>query len=148
MIYTYNRDDYHISTDPDLLDLSVIHAYLSQQSYWAEGIPLAVVEKAVRHSFNFGLYQGTQQIGLARVITDFATFAYLCDVFVLPSYQAQGLAKWLMSCVMACPELQGLRRLMLMTKDAHGLYARFGFTALKDAGKAMEITRPGIYKKK
>lgn len=147
MIYTYNREEYLVSTDPDLLDLSMIHAWLSQESYWAAEIPFAVVEKAVRHSFNFGLYHQTKQIGLARVITDFATFAYLCDVFVLEGYRGRGLSKWLMTCVMACPELLSLRRLMLMTKDAHGLYTRFGFTPLKDASKAMEITRPGIYKK-
>jgi GNAT superfamily N-acetyltransferase len=148
MVFTYTHGEYLISTDPDLLDLHVIHAYLSQESYWAAEIPFEVVETAIRHSFNFGLYHEKRQIGLARVITDFATFAYLCDVFVLEAYRGRGLSKWLMSCLMECPSLLTLRRFMLMTRDAHGLYTQFGFTPLKDAAKAMEITRPGIYKKK
>jgi GNAT superfamily N-acetyltransferase len=147
MIFTYTQDSYHISTDPELLDLPMIHAWLSQESYWAADIPLAVVEKAIRHSLNFGLYHEVRQIGFARVITDQATFAYLADVFVLPDRRGQGLSKWLIACIMDCPALLGLRRFMLMTKDAHGLYDRFGFTPLKDASKAMEIARPGIYKK-
>jgi GNAT superfamily N-acetyltransferase len=147
MIFTYTQHSYHISTDPELLDLPMIHAWLSQESYWAADIPLAVVEKAIRHSLNFGLYHEVRQIGFARVITDQATFAYLADVFVLPDRRGQGLSKWLIACIMDCPALLGLRRFMLMTKDAHGLYDRFGFTPLKDASKAMEIARPGIYKK-
>lgn len=145
MNYAYTRDAYLVSTDPNLLDVAGIHDYLSQDSYWAAGIPREVVERALRHSLNFGLYQESKQIGLARVITDYATFAYLCDVFVLPAYRGQGLSKWLMSCVMDCPALAGLRRFMLMTRDAHGLYTRFGFHALRDASKAMEISRPGLY---
>lgn len=147
MNYAYTRDAYLVSTDPGLLNVAAIHDYLSQDSYWAAGIPRDLVEKALRHSLNFGLYQETKQIGLARVITDYATFAYLCDVFVLPDYRRQGLSKWLISCVMDCPALADLRRFMLMTRDAHGLYAPFGFHALQDASKAMEITRPGLYQK-
>jgi GNAT superfamily N-acetyltransferase len=146
MIFTYTREPYRISTDPNLLDLPLIHGWLAQESYWAAGIPFEVVEKAIRHSLNFGIYQGSQQIGFARVVTDQATFAYLCDVFVLEAYRGRGLSKWLMSCILDCPPLQGLRRFMLMTKDAHGLYATFGFTPLKDATKAMEIARPGLYR--
>jgi GNAT superfamily N-acetyltransferase len=148
MIFTYTRGDFRISTDPGLLDVALIHAYLSQESYWAAEIPRAVVENAIRHSLNFGLYHETRQIGFARVITDQATFAYLADVFVLAPYRGQGLSKWMMSCILECPSLLGLRRFMLMTKDAHGLYTQFGFSPLKDATKAMEKTRPDCYKKK
>ncbi|MGV3502139.1 MAG: GNAT family N-acetyltransferase [Adhaeribacter sp.] len=147
MNYEYSRGAYLISTDPGKLDVLAIHHYLSEESYWAPGIPLELVEKALRHSFNFGLYQHTRQIGLARVITDYTTFAYLCDVYVLADYRGQGLSKWLVGCVLDCPALAGLRRFMLMTRDAHGLYARFGFQALQDASKAMEISRPGLYQK-
>jgi GNAT superfamily N-acetyltransferase len=145
MIFTYSQDSYLVSTDPELLDLSMIHAWLSQESYWASGIPFGVVEQAIRHSLNFGLYHEGRQIGFARAITDQATFAYLADVFVLEAYRGRGLSKWLMSCIMDCPALQGLRRFMLMTRDAHSLYTRFGFGPIKDATKAMEITRPGLY---
>jgi GNAT superfamily N-acetyltransferase len=133
-----------ISTDPTRLDIEAIHAYLSR-SYWAEGIPKDVVAKSVQSSICFGLYDGTRQIGLARVITDKATFAYLCDVYVLDEYRGHGLGKWLMEAVSAHPDLQSLRRFVLLTRDAHGLYEKFGFTPLKDPGRYMEIARPGIY---
>lgn len=143
----YRAGDYLISTDPAKLQLEVIHGYLAQESYWAQNIPMVTVVRAVENSLNFGLYTAEKQIGYARIISDLATFAYLCDVFVLPAFRGKGLSKWLMQCILAHPDLQGLRRIMLMTKDAHGLYAPFGFTPMADASKCMEMTRPGIYKK-
>lgn len=140
----YFREDYCISTDPEKLDLKVIHGYL-KRSYWSPGIPFEIVKKAIAHSLCFGLYHGGQQIGFARVISDQTTFAYLADVFVLEEFQGKGLGKWLVDCIMAHPELQGLRRWMLATRDAHGLYAQYGFTALKHPEIVMEISRPDIY---
>lgn len=143
----YTNGKFVISTDPEKLDLGVIHGYLANESYWAEKIPPEVVAQAIEHSLNFGLYVNTgEQIGYARVITDFTTFAYLCDVFVLPKYRGKGLAKWLMASVMAQPDLQNLRRFMLMTKDAHRLYTRYGFAPVKDPANCLEIARPGLYK--
>jgi GNAT superfamily N-acetyltransferase len=104
-----------------------------------------VVENSIRHSLTFGVYQENEQVGFARVISDYSTFGYLCDVFVLSAHQGKGLGKWLLTCIMAHPDLQGLRRFMLMTRDAHTLYKPFGFTEIKDPGKAMEKTRPSIY---
>ncbi len=136
-----------VSTDKSKLDLAVIHGFLSQ-SYWAEGVPLEVIKKSIAHSLCFGVYDGDQQIGFARVISDFATFAYLADVFILESYRGRGLAKLLMREIMSHPELQGLRRFTLATKDAHDLYKQFGFTELVRPDRHMEIARPGIYKQK
>jgi GNAT superfamily N-acetyltransferase len=139
------RDDYLVSTDPQLLDLRVIHDFLSNRSYWAVGIPLDVVRRSVENSLCFGLYQGVSQIGFARVVTDRATFAYLADVFVLEAHRGQGLSKWLLDCVMRHPHLQGLRRFLLGTLDAHGLYQRHGFTALTTPERFLEIFRPSVY---
>jgi GNAT superfamily N-acetyltransferase len=139
------RDRFRISTDPADLDVSAIHAYLSG-SYWAEAIPLAVVAKSLAGSLCFGLYEDASQIGLARVITDRATYAYLCDVYVLEHYRGQGLGRWLMESVMAHPDLTGLRRFSLVTRDAHALYAPLGFTPLAQPGRHMEIARPGLYR--
>jgi GNAT superfamily N-acetyltransferase len=145
----YTNGNFIISTDPARLDVAVIHQYLAEESYWAQNIPRELVALAIAGSLNFGLYaSGGKQIGFARVITDYATFAYLCDVFVLPDYRGQGLSKWLMTCVMAHPDLQNLRRFMLMTRDAHSLYTRFGFTAVKEPANCLEIARPGLYKNK
>ncbi|MGV3586538.1 MAG: GNAT family N-acetyltransferase [Adhaeribacter sp.] len=147
MSAAYIKGQFIISTDPAKLQVEVIHKYLSQESYWAENIPRAVVERAIANSLNFGLYVAPgEQIGFARIITDYATFAYLADVFVLPEYRGQGLSKWLMECIMTYPDLQNLRRFMLMTRDAHTLYTRFGFTPVKDAANCLEIARPGLYK--
>ena len=137
--------EYTISTDKNLLDVGLIHRYLSEDSYWAKNIPKAVVEKAIGHSLCFGIYQETAQIGFARVITDRATFAYLADVFVLTGHRGKGLSKWLMEEIMAHPDLQGLRRFMLATSDAHGLYAQFGFKALDAPERIMQINRPDLY---
>ena len=126
-----------ISTDNQKLQIEVIVEFLSG-AYWSSNRPRSLIERSLEHSLNFGLYDGESQIGLARVITDYATFAYLCDVFVLETYRGQGLSKWLMSVVTAHPDLAHLRRFMLATRDAHGLYAQFGFTALNAPDRWME----------
>jgi GNAT superfamily N-acetyltransferase len=140
------RDAYLISTDPARLDARAIHAYL-EQSYWASGIPLDVVERAIRGSLCIGLYDDGRQVGFARAVTDRATFAYLADVYVLESHRGRGLAAWMVGTLLAHPDLQGLRRLSLVTKDAHGLYARFGFTPLQSPDMHMELTRPDVYRR-
>jgi GNAT superfamily N-acetyltransferase len=134
----WQRGEFTISTDPSKLDLDTIHRYLSQDSYWALGRPRVITEKAIRNSLAFGLYHAGGQIGFARVITDCATFAYLADVFLLPEWRGRGLGKWMMSVIVAHPEVQGLKRWMLVTDDAHGLYARFGFASLKTPETVME----------
>ncbi|MBB6098769.1 GNAT superfamily N-acetyltransferase [Deinobacterium chartae] len=140
----WTEGPYTISSDPARLDLTVVHGYLSR-SYWAQNIPFERVERAAKHSLCFGIYGPEGQVGFARVISDRATFAYLADVFVLEEARGQGLSKFLMRCVLAHPELQGLRRWMLMTQDAHGLYRQFGFTELAYPERGMEISRPGLY---
>ena len=139
------RDQYTVSTDPRALDIDVVHAYLTR-SYWAEGISKELVEKAVPASLCFSLLDGARMIGFARVITDRATFAYLSDVFVLEDYRGRGLGKWLVESVVLHPDLSGLRRFVLATRDAHGLYERFDFTPLANPERFMEIVRPDIYK--
>lgn len=138
---------YAISTDRNRLDIAMIHHYLSVESYWAQGIPVETVERSIRHSLCFGLYAGEQQVGLARIISDCATFAYLCDVFILPAHRGKGLSKWMMATIHDHPDLQGLRRWMLGTKDAHGLYRQFGWTAIPDdvVPRFMQLHRPDIY---
>jgi ribosomal protein S18 acetylase RimI-like enzyme len=138
------RRGYRISTDPSELDLDVVHGFLTE-SYWATGISRALVERSLETSLSFGLYQGTEQVGFARVVSDRATFAYLCDVFVLPAHRGQGLARWLCATVLAHPELQGLRRWILATRDAHAVYAGVGFSALASPASFMEILRPDVY---
>ena len=136
---------YEISTDPGRLQLDAIHAYLVR-SDWSPGVPRAVVERAIAHSLCFGIYLGSgEQVGFARVVTDRATFAYLSDVYVLEAHRGQGLSKRLVAVVQAHPELQGLRRFMLATKDAHGLYAQFGFKPLAAPERVMEIRDPDPY---
>ena len=135
-------EGYLISTDPAKLDINVIHQYLSKESYWAQNIPLDVVERSINNSFCFGVYYNNEQVGLARLITDKATFAYLCDVFVLEESRGNGLSKWLMQNIMAHPDLQGLRRWSLATADAHGLYSQFGFTPVSKPEVWMEIFTP------
>ncbi|MFN2186044.1 MAG: GNAT family N-acetyltransferase [Anaerolineae bacterium] len=127
----YQRNGYLISTDKARLDLALIHDFLSRFTYWAEGRPLAVVQKSIDGSLCFGVYQGAQQVGFARVVTDRATFAWLCDVFVVEAHRGRGLGKWLVECIVAHPDLQTLRTFLLSTRDAHGLYQRYGgFQAL------------------
>jgi GNAT superfamily N-acetyltransferase len=141
---SYLKDDFTVVTDPSKLDVVAIHRYLTR-AYWSEGIPQHIVEKALANSLCFGLFQGTQQIGLARVVTDRATYAYLCDVYVLEEFRGKGLGVWLMECVTSHPDLQGLRRFSLATRDAHGLYEKFGFAALKKPQSLMEIVHHDIY---
>ena len=140
----YRKQPYRITTDPDQIDIGAVHAYLTA-SYWAKGIPRETVAKSIRQSLSFGLFDGVRQIGLARIISDRATFAYLCDVYVLEDYRGRGLARWLMESVVAHPDLVGLRRFVLVTRDAHGLYEKFGFTSLERPEGFMEIVRPEIY---
>ena len=125
--------------------MDAIHAFLSQ-TYWSPGLPRAVLERALSNSLCFGAYHGRRQVGFARVVTDRATFAWVCDVFVLDSHRRRGIADALMAAVMGHPELQGLRRWNLATRDAHALYRRHGFQALEDPGRAMEIRRPDVYR--
>lgn len=126
------KGDYLISTDPGLLNIEIVHTYLSQESYWAKNIPRNVVEKSVANSLCFGMYYLEKQIGFARLITDKATFAYLADVFIIDEHRKKGLSKWLMEIIQVHPEVQGLRRWMLGTRDAHSLYEQFGWTALDE----------------
>src|SRR5437868_2451854 len=121
------RGEFLISTERVRLDLDAIHAFLTD-CYWAKGIPKEVVARSIKHSLCFGMYLGQKQVGFARVISDYATYAYIGDVFVLDSHRGQGLGKWLMTCIIEYPEVQGLRRWTLLTRDAHGLYAQYGFT--------------------
>jgi GNAT superfamily N-acetyltransferase len=139
------RDRFVVTTDPSRIDARAVHAYL-EQSYWAAGIPLSVVERAIARSLCFSVLDGDRQIGFARVVTDAATFAYLCDVYVLEEYRGYGLGEWLIRTVAAHPDLQGLRRFLLMTRDAHGLYAKVGFALIARPERCMEIVRPDIYK--
>jgi GNAT superfamily N-acetyltransferase len=133
-----------VTCDPARMAPAVIADFLAS-SYWAKGIPLATVEKSMAHSLCFALLDGDRLVGFARVITDRATIAYLGDVFVLPEYRGRGLSKWLMECVVSHPELQGLRRWILATGDAHGLYEKFGFTPLKRPEIFMERHDPNVY---
>jgi ribosomal protein S18 acetylase RimI-like enzyme len=140
------RGRYEISTEQARVDLDAVHAYLTR-SYWAEGISKEVVAKAVAGSLCFSLFNGGAQVGFARVVTDRATFAYLCDVYVLEQHRGQGLGNWLMEELMSQPELQGLRRFVLVTKDAQRLYEPFGFETPERSGHYMEIFRPDTYKR-
>jgi GNAT superfamily N-acetyltransferase len=135
MTRRWRRGEYLISTDASLLDLEVIHDFLSS-SYWAAGVPESVMERSIENSLCFGVYRGEEQAGFARVVTDRATFAYLADVFVLEEHRGRGIGKWLVEVVISHPDLQGLRRWMLATRDAHDLYRRYAFT---------ELARPGIF---
>ena len=143
-IYEAGKNKFIISTDKSKLNIQFIHNYLSNQSYWAKNIPVNTVKKSINGSCCFGLYinenknvLAATQIGFARVVTDFATFGYLADVFIVENYRGKGLAKWLVKVIMNHPDLQGLRRWMLATKDAHALYAKFGFLALDKPERIM-----------
>jgi N-acetylglutamate synthase-like GNAT family acetyltransferase len=139
---------YEISDDKSRLDLDVIHRYLSEESYWAQGIPHEVVARSIANSLCFGIYEKDgAQVGFARLITDRATYAYLADVFVLASHRGKSLSKRLMETIIAHPELQGLRRWTLATRDAHELYARYGFTAIAKPDRLMERHAPDVYAK-
>lgn len=138
----WRQGEYLISTDPSRLDVAVIHSFLSNSSYWASGRDIEVVKRSLAHSLNFGLYRYEQQIGFARVVTDYATFAWLGDVFVLEGHRGHGLGKWLMEVILSHPRLQGFRRWTLATKDAHELYRVFGFRELKRPERWMERPDP------
>ena len=139
------RGEFLVSTDPRRLDLRVVHQFLTN-CYWAKGIPREVVERSIQHALCFGIYDGSgAQVGFARVVSDFSTVAYLGDVFVLESHRGRGLGKWMMQCILAHPALEGMRRWILVTRDAHGLYKQFGFTALQSAERYMELHRPDVY---
>ena len=144
----WTRPGFCVSTDSARIQLDRLHAQLSR-TYWAAGIPRETVERSIRHSLVFGVYalsaQNEEQIGLARVMSDYATFAYIADVYVEEAFRGRGLSKWLMECVLAHPDLQGLRRICLATKDAHGLYERFGFRVTEQTGNWMEIKRANPY---
>jgi GNAT superfamily N-acetyltransferase len=137
----WRRGDYSISTDKARLDLGVIHEFLSN-SYWATGRSLETIRRSIENSVAFGIYHKDEQVGFARVITDYATFAWVADVFVVESHRGQGLSKWLMEVMLAHPDLQGFRRWVLATKDAHGLYRKFGFAELKRPERWMERHDP------
>ena len=141
----WTRGEFTVSTDKRRLDREAIHRFLSADSYWAREIPREVVDRSIENSLCFGLYDGSRQVGFARVVTDFATFAYVGDVFVLESHRGRGLSKWLMEIVMTHPELQGLRRWSLATRDAHGLYERFGFRTPAHPERLMEISDLDVY---
>lgn len=147
MNHEWKRDKYTISTNRERLDLNVIHGFLTQ-SYWAAGVPVETVKRSIENSLPFGLYDNDRQIGFARVITDYATFAYLADVFVLEGARGAGLGKWLVATIISHPELQGLRRWMLATRDAHGLYRMVGFEDLKQPDRWMEKREPDVYVKR
>lgn len=142
----YMKEHYRISTDRAIINVELVHNYLCHHSYWAEGIPVHVVQKSIENSLCFAVYNDEEQVGFARVISDFATYAYIADLFVVPEERGKGLSKWLMQVIMDHPELQGLRRFVLATKDAHGLYAQFGFTAYSNPDRLMTISNPDIYK--
>ena len=145
-IVEFNNDRFTITTDKGKLDVPYIHEYL-KQSYWAENIPQEVVQRSIDGALCFGIFENDQQVGFARVITDFATFAYLADVFVDEACRGLGLSKWLMEVILSHPDLQGLRRFMLATRDAHGLYQKFGFVSLTVPERWMQIHNPNVYNK-
>jgi GNAT superfamily N-acetyltransferase len=140
-LFETHKENFTISTDPTRLDIDAIADMLAR-SYWANGRPRERTERALDNSLVFGVYDGDKQIGLARVVTDYAVFAYLCDVIIHEDYRAHGLGKWLMQTIMSHPDLQGLRRWTLATRDAHGLYKQFGWSPFANPGNWMEILNP------
>ena len=144
MVESWERGDYLISTDRSRLDVELIHDFLSRTSYWASGRTLDVVQRSIENSLAFGIYMENHQVGFARVVTDYATFAWVADVFVLPEHRGRGLSKWLMEVMLSHPRLQGFRRWVLATKDAHELYARFGFIHMHRPERWMERPDPNM----
>ena len=144
--HEYQHGEYVVTTDRGRLDLELIYQFLTH-SYWAEGIPREIVVRSVENSLCFGVFKGNQQVGFARIVSDFATYAYLGDVFILPEHRGHGLAKFLMRCIVEHPRLQGLRRWSLATRDAHSLYAQFGFRALAHPESYMERYNREVYRK-
>jgi N-acetylglutamate synthase-like GNAT family acetyltransferase len=149
MIAEHTRGEFVISTDPAKLNLDAIHNFLTNQSYWVKGISREIVARSIDHALCFGIYdEAGEQVGFARVISDFATMAYVGDVFVLDTHRGRGLGKWLMQCITQHPALQGLRRWILTTRDAHGLYSQVGFTPVKCPERYMERHDPSVYESK
>jgi len=146
MIHELEKDGIIASDDPARVDIALLHDFL-KQSYWAKNIPLSVVEESVRNSLSMGLYAESGMIGYARAVTDYATFAYLGDVFVLEDWRGKGLGLWVSQCLVEHPRLRGLRRWMLATLDAHGVYAKLGFKPLDDPSAIMTMHDPEIYKR-
>lgn len=144
-VVQWSRGEYAVSCDPAATSLDVVHRYLAHESYWARNIPRSLVATEIANSLCFSLLHLDTQVGFARVITDRATIAYLGDVFILDEHRGKGLAEWLMECIMSHPDLQGLRRWILLTGDAHGLYEKFGFTAVAAPEKWMEKFNPQAY---
>ena len=144
MTDTWQRDEYTISTDRSRLNLDLIHDYVSNNSYWGKGRLREVVQRSIENSLPFGIYKGNEQVGFARIVTDYATFAWVADVFVLSEHRGRGLSKWLMEVIIAHPQLQGFRRWVLSTKDAHGLYEPYGFIPLKRPERWMERFDPNM----
>src|SRR5438105_5074506 len=138
------RDEFVISTDRARIDVDLVHEYLVG-SYWAAGMPRAVLERGIENSLTFGIYDHDRQVGFARAITDLATYAYLSDVFVIGAYRGRGLSKWLMECILAHPDLQGLRRFALFTRDAQRLYERYGFGPARGSSTYLERWEPNVY---
>ena len=144
MTESWERGEYLITTDRSRLDVALIHKFLSNESYWAVGRSVEVVKRSLDNSLCFGIYRKTEQVAFARVVTDFATFAWLADVFVVSEHRGRGLAKWLMEVILAHPDLQGFRRWVLATKDAHSLYEQFGFIPLHRPERWMERPDPSM----
>jgi GNAT superfamily N-acetyltransferase len=144
--FSVRKDYLEVATAPDRLDIGVVHGFLTA-SYWATGIPRGIVETALANSLNFGLYRAGEQIGLARFVTDYATFAWLADVFVLEPHRRHGLATWLVGTALTHPVLTGLRRLLLVTRDQQALYARLGFAPLANPERFMEVNRRDLYQR-
>jgi GNAT superfamily N-acetyltransferase len=140
-VQRFEQNGYLISTDKLLLDADAIFDYLSNQSYWARGRSMDTVRCTIEHSLCFGLYSKNKQVGFARVITDYATFGYLADVYILEEHRGKGLSKWMMECIVQHPNLQNLRRFVLATRDAHSLYEKFGFKSLSKPERWMEVFR-------
>ena len=141
----FTKDRFFISTEKEKFDIDLIHSFLTR-SYWAEGISKEIIKRSIDGALCFAVFENDKQVGFARMITDKATFAYLADVFIIEEYRGLGLSKWLMEVMMAHPDLRGLRRIMLATRDAHGLYEKFGFMPLNNVDRWMHIHNPEIYK--
>jgi len=140
----WTKDDFTITTDKNKIDVSFVHQFLTR-SYWAENVPIDIVQRSIAGSLSFGVFYFQKQVGFARVITDQATFAYLADVFIDEPFRGKGLSSWLMDCILKFPSLQGLRRFLLATRDAHGLYRKFRFTPLNNSEPWMQIHSPNVY---
>ncbi len=145
MIFEETINGYLFSTDKKKLQFDIIHNYLANESYWVKDLPREILERSIENSECFGIYQGSSQVGFARVVTDYATFGYLGDVFVLEAHRGKGLSKKLMDFILKHPELQGFRRWMLLTRDAQGLYSQFGFIKFHAPDRCMELWYPDVY---